>query len=60
MKRFLIGFLVGLGLMHWYLQHGDTMQTEARRWFERSGTNYRGDKMHDAAREALGERSQKP
>ncbi len=60
MKRFLIGFLVGLGLMHWYLQHGETLQAEARRWFERSGTNYRGDKTHEAAREELGEKSRTP
>lgn len=60
MKRFLIGFLIGLGLMHWYLQYGDTMQTEAHRWFERSGSNYRGDKTHEAVGDALGEKSRKP
>jgi hypothetical protein len=60
MKRFLIGFLVGLGLMHWYLQYGDTVKSETRRWFESSGTNYRGDKTHDAAREVLGEPKRRP
>jgi hypothetical protein len=60
MKRFLIGFLVGLGLMHWYLQYADTMQSEARQWFERSGSNYRDDKMHRAANEALGDKTRRP
>jgi hypothetical protein len=60
MKRFLIGFLVGLGLMYWYLHYGDAVQTETRRWFEGSASKYRGDKHHDAATEALGEHGQRP
>jgi hypothetical protein len=60
MKRFLIGFLAGLGLMHWYLQYGDSVQRETRRWFENAGTKYRGDTTHDAAREELGEPQRRP
>lgn len=56
MKRFLIGFLVGIGLMYWYLYYGEAVQTEGRRWFEGSASRYRGDRQHDAASEALGER----
>ena len=55
MKRFVIGFLVGLGLMYLYLHQGDAMQTEVGRWFQGSASNYRGDAEHKAAREALGE-----
>jgi hypothetical protein len=55
MKRFMIGFLVGLGLMHFYLYQGDAVQTEVGRWFQSSAARYRGDAEHKAAREALGE-----
>jgi hypothetical protein len=55
MKRFVIGFLVGIGLMYLYLHHGDAVQTEVRRWFQGSASKYRGDAEHEAAREALGE-----
>ncbi len=55
MKRFAIGFLVGIGLMHLYLTHGDAVQTEVNRWFQGSASKYRGDAEHEAAREALGE-----
>ena len=60
MKRFLIGFLVGIGLMYSYLHYGDIWGTEARHWFERSASKYRGDKHHDAASEALGEGGRRP
>jgi len=60
MKRFLIGFLVGLGLMHWYLQYADTVESETRQWFLRSGANYRDDKTHQAADEALEEEPRRP
>jgi hypothetical protein len=55
MKRFVIGFLVGVGLMYLYLYEGDTVQTEVGRWFQGSASRYRGDAEHKAAREALGE-----
>jgi hypothetical protein len=55
MKRFVIGFLVGVGLMYFYLYHGDAVQTGVSRWFRSSASKYRGDAEHNAAQEALGE-----
>jgi hypothetical protein len=55
MKRFVIGFLVGIGLMYLYLNKSDTVRTEVDRWFQGSASKYRGDTRHQAAREALGE-----
>jgi hypothetical protein len=60
MKRFVIGFLVGMGLMYMYLHHGAAVQTEVRRWFEGSASKYRDDKVHGAARDALGEGGRRP
>ena len=53
MKRFLIGFIIGIGLMYWYLQNGEMIEAEARRWFEGSASGYRDDKQHQAAKEVL-------
>ena len=55
MKRFVIGFAVGVGLMYYYLNYGDIMRADANSWFKGSASNYRDDKQHQAAREALGE-----
>ena len=55
MKRFVIGFLVGIGLMYLYLYKSDTMQTEVSRWLHGTASKYRGDTEHQAAREDLGE-----
>ena len=55
MKRFVIGFLVGVGLMYYYLYRGEAIQTEVERWFRGSASKYRGDSEHRAAGEALGE-----
>jgi hypothetical protein len=55
MKRFVIGFLVGIGLMYLYLNKSDTVQTEVNRWLYGAASKYRGDTEHQAAREALGE-----
>ena len=55
MKRFVIGFLVGVGLVYYYLHQGEAVQTEISRWFRSSATNYRADSQHKAAQEALGE-----
>jgi hypothetical protein len=57
MKRFIVGFVVGVGLMYWYLHYGDALEANTRRWFEGAASNYRDDKQHDAAREVFdGER----
>jgi hypothetical protein len=55
MKRFLIGFIVGIGLMYWYLQNGEAVESGTRHWFQDSASKYRDDQQHRAAREALGE-----
>ena len=55
MKRFLVGFLVGVGLMYYYLHQGEVVQTDVNRWFRSSASHYRGDAEHKAARKALGE-----
>jgi hypothetical protein len=58
MKRFVIGFLVGMSLMYYYLHQGEAVQTGVTRWFQGSASNYREDAQHKAAREALGESGQ--
>lgn len=55
MKRFVIGFVIGVGLMYWYLNHGEAVESAARGWFRGAASNYRDDKQHRAAQEALGE-----
>jgi hypothetical protein len=55
MKRFVIGFVIGVGLMYYYLHYGERAQSDAFSWFQGSASKYRGDAEHKAAREALGE-----
>jgi hypothetical protein len=55
MKRFMIGFIVGVGLMYWYLNHGEALEAVTRGWFEDAASNYRHDTQHKAARDVLGE-----
>jgi hypothetical protein len=55
MKRFVIGFAVGLGLMYWYLESADRLWSEGESWMQKSASGYRHDGVHDAARGVLGE-----
>jgi hypothetical protein len=55
MKRFVIGFVMGVGLMYYYLHYGELVQSGALSWFQGSASKYRGDAHHKAAEEALGE-----
>ena len=55
MKRFVIGFVIGVGLMYYYLHYGERMRADASGWFQGSASAYRGDSQHKAARDALGE-----
>jgi hypothetical protein len=55
MKRFAIGFVIGVGLMYYYLHYGERVEAGAFSWFNGSASAYRGDAQHRAAREALGE-----
>ena len=59
MKRFVIGFLIGIGIMYWYLYRGEAVETDVFRWFQGSASKYRGDSHHKAAEEALGEGEQR-
>lgn len=54
LKRFMIGFVLGLGLMYYYLQHSEDVASRASNWAEESATNYRGDARHRAVDEVLG------
>lgn len=55
LKRFLLGFVVGVGLMYWYLHHSQDTLQQARNWFSSSASKYRGDEAHERAREVLGD-----
>ncbi len=51
----MIGFVIGVGIMYYYLHYGEILRSDATGWFQGSASNYRGDAHHKAAREALGE-----
>jgi hypothetical protein len=53
-KRFLIGFLVGIGAMYWWIHSSEEMMAGANRWMERSASNYRGDREHRAVEREFG------
>jgi len=59
MKRFVIGFAVGVGLMYYYLHYNELMRAEAKGWFKGAASQYRDDKQQKAARDVLGE-SERP
>jgi hypothetical protein len=56
MKKFVIGFAVGFGLMYWYLENQARLFGDAEKWMEKSASGYRHDRMHDAANAVLGDR----
>jgi len=56
LKRFVIGFTLGFGLMYWYIYQSDDTISEASRLFQHSASEYRDDAVHKAAREVLGTR----
>jgi hypothetical protein len=60
MKRFVIGFAVGVGLMYYYLHYGEGVEADTREWFQDAATKYRDDRQHEAAREVLGESQRRP
>jgi hypothetical protein len=49
LKRFMVGFVVGIGAMYWYLHYYDAAFTGANSWVERSASHYRGDHHHEIA-----------
>lgn len=52
-KRFLLGFAVGVGLMYYYLHHGDEVATNAKEWGTKAASNYRADPHKKAVDELL-------
>ncbi len=55
MKRLVIGFVIGVSLMYYYLHYGEYVKSDTRGWFQGAASKYRDDKQHKAAREVLGE-----
>jgi len=54
LKRFVVGFVVGWGAMYWYIHHSTDTLTSADRWMQRSASQYRDDKVHQAVDEQTG------
>ena len=53
MRRFFIGALVGAGLMYFYLNEYGSWEGWAESRFDTVGSEYRGDKTHRQADQAL-------
>ena len=53
-KRFMIGFMLGIGAMYWYINYYEQTFTDADQWMERSASHYRGDRHHQIADEVRG------
>ncbi len=45
-KRFVIGFVLGIFLMNWYIHNGEVFLAGMDSWFEGSASKYRGDSKH--------------
>jgi hypothetical protein len=57
LKRFVVGFVIGVGGMYWYIHHADDTFARADSWMQRSASNYRNDKMHQAVDDQTGRRN---
>jgi hypothetical protein len=55
-KRFVLGFLLGVGVMYWYIHHSEAFLEGASQWMENSASEYRGDREHRAVLEETGQR----
>ena len=53
-KRFVIGFVVGICAMYWYIHKGETFMNNAGSWMERSASAYRDDKAHELVEQQAG------
>jgi hypothetical protein len=53
-KRFMIGFVLGVGGMYWYIHNADETMKSASTWMQRSASQYRDDKIHQAVDDATG------
>jgi hypothetical protein len=54
LKRFVIGFVLGVGAMYWYIHHSGGAVSDANQWVERSASGYRGDQRHQQVDQATG------
>ena len=48
LKRFMIGFVLGVGSMYWFIHHAEDSVTSANTGMQRSAAQYRDDKVHQA------------
>lgn len=56
LKRFLIGFVLGIVVMYWFIHSSGDVMSDASGWMERSASRYRGDRQHQAVDEQTGQR----
>jgi hypothetical protein len=56
LKRFMIGFVLGVSAMYWYIHNAEETMTDANQWMQRSASHYRDDRMHEAVDDATGKR----
>lgn len=54
LKRFAVGFVLGLGMMYWYIHYYESTFDDANQWMERSASHYRGDRDHQIVEQATG------
>jgi hypothetical protein len=54
LKRFIIGFVLGVGLMYWYIHRSEDTLKGANEWMQRSAASYRDDKTHQAVERETG------
>jgi hypothetical protein len=48
LKRFTIGFLLGIGLMYFYIHDSEEFLAGFGSWVEDSASDYRHDRVHSA------------
>jgi hypothetical protein len=53
MRKFVIGTLIGAGLMYWYLGQGRALLSSGENKLETVGSQYRGDAHKRRADDAL-------
>jgi len=53
-KRFMIGFVVGIGAMYWYIHNSSAAVSDADQWMQRSASAYRGDRDHELVEQSTG------
>lgn len=54
LKRFIIGFVIGVGAVYWYIHNYESTLSDADQWMERSASQYRGDRDHQLVEDATG------